>query len=151
MRSCQQRPSRPPPPWSRLSALRAAGGQSQAESAALTTLARDLPVYAGYVAEARSDYGLGYPVTDESGTPDHVGRFNHFEGGSIYWTPQTGAHEVHGAIRALWASLGWERSGLPPTPYVAGTWGPAGAFAPAVNPAPPIRGYLIAPGQAGSA
>jgi glucose-6-phosphate 1-dehydrogenase len=25
--------------------------------------------------------------------------------------------------------LGWERSGLAPTPYVAGTWGPAGAFA----------------------
>ena len=24
---------------------------------------------------------------------------------------------------------GWEHSGLPPTPYVAGTWGPAGAFA----------------------
>jgi glucose-6-phosphate 1-dehydrogenase len=24
---------------------------------------------------------------------------------------------------------GWERSGLAPTPYVAGTWGPAGAFA----------------------
>jgi hypothetical protein len=50
----------------RLSALRAAGGQDQAESAALDTLARDLPVYAGYVAEARSDYGLGYPVTGGS-------------------------------------------------------------------------------------
>jgi glucose-6-phosphate 1-dehydrogenase len=35
---------------------------------------------------------------------------------------------------AAWAWVdsiehGWERSGLPPTPYVAGTWGPAGAFA----------------------
>lgn len=55
---------------------------------------------------------LGYPVTDELGCPDGVGRFNHFEGGSIYWTPQTGAHEVHGAIRDLWASMGWERSFL---------------------------------------
>lgn len=55
---------------------------------------------------------LGFPVTDELGTPDGVGRFNHFEGGSIYWTPQTGAHEVHGAIRDLWAHHGWERSGL---------------------------------------
>jgi hypothetical protein len=53
---------------------------------------------------------LGYPLTDESGTPDGVGRFNHFQGGSIYWTPRTGAHEVHGAIRDKWASLGWERS-----------------------------------------
>lgn len=55
---------------------------------------------------------LGYPLTDESGTPDGVGRFNHFQGGSIYWTPQTGPHEVHGAIRDYWASLGWERSSL---------------------------------------
>ena len=49
-----------------LSALRAADGQNQAESAALSTLARDLPVYSGYVAEARSDYALGYPATGGS-------------------------------------------------------------------------------------
>lgn len=55
---------------------------------------------------------LGAPVTDELGTPDGIGRFNHFEGGSIYWTPQTGAHEIHGAIRAKWARLGWETSFL---------------------------------------
>src|SRR5882724_9720067 len=51
---------------------------------------------------------LGYPRTDESGTPDGVGRFNHFQGGSIYWTPGTSAHEVHGLIRGLWSILGWE-------------------------------------------
>ncbi|MGW1817559.1 LGFP repeat-containing protein [Streptomyces sp. NPDC002125] len=55
---------------------------------------------------------LGYPVTDESPCPDGVGRFNHFEGGSIYWTPETGAHEVHGPIRQTWADMGWERSFL---------------------------------------
>ncbi len=56
---------------------------------------------------------LGYPVTDETGTPDGVGRFNHFaQSGSIYWTPSTGAQSVHGAIRAKWASMGWERSCL---------------------------------------
>jgi len=55
---------------------------------------------------------LGFPVTDELGTPDRRGRFNHFEGGSIYWTPQTHAHEVHGAIRDKWASMGWEGSRL---------------------------------------
>ena len=32
--------------------------------------------------------------------------------GSIYWTPSTGAWSIHGAIRAKWASLGWERSCL---------------------------------------
>jgi uncharacterized protein with LGFP repeats len=55
---------------------------------------------------------LDYPLTDETGTPDGRGRYNHFQGGSIYWTPQTHAHEVHGAIRDKWASMGWERSFL---------------------------------------
>ena len=55
---------------------------------------------------------LGYPLSDESITPDGRGRYNHFQGGSVYWTPQTGAHEVHGLIRSRWAALGWERSAL---------------------------------------
>ena len=57
---------------------------------------------------------LGYPTTDERTTPDRAGRYNHFTGsaGSIYWSPATGAHEVHGAIAARWAALGWERSPL---------------------------------------
>ncbi|MBO9514527.1 MAG: hypothetical protein J7549_10455 [Variovorax sp.] len=53
---------------------------------------------------------LGYPRTDETGTPDGRGRFNHFQGGSIYWTADTGAHEVHGLIRDRWSALGWERN-----------------------------------------
>ncbi|GDY29684.1 choice-of-anchor D domain-containing protein [Gandjariella thermophila] len=58
---------------------------------------------------------LGYPVTDERGTPDGVGRYNHFSGSggaSIYWTPGTGAWAVYGAIRQQWAALGWERGRL---------------------------------------
>jgi uncharacterized protein with LGFP repeats len=55
---------------------------------------------------------LGYPVTDETGTPDNHGRYNHFQHGSIYWTPESDAHEIHGLIREKWASLGWERSFL---------------------------------------
>ncbi|HWE90577.1 MAG TPA: choice-of-anchor D domain-containing protein [Pseudonocardiaceae bacterium] len=56
---------------------------------------------------------VGYPITDESGTPDGNGRYNHFSlGGSIYWTRGTGAQAVYGAIRSLWASMGWERSYL---------------------------------------
>jgi LGFP repeat len=53
---------------------------------------------------------LGYPLGNETGTPDGMGRYNHFQGGSIYWTPTTGAHEVHGDIRRRWADLGWETS-----------------------------------------
>lgn len=58
---------------------------------------------------------LGYPTTDETTTPDGVGRFNHFAGSggaSIYWTPNTGAHGVYGAIRARWSALGWETGPL---------------------------------------
>jgi uncharacterized protein with LGFP repeats len=38
--------------------------------------------------------------------------FNRFQGGSICWTPHTGAHEVHGGIRQKWTDMGWERSRL---------------------------------------
>lgn len=34
---------------------------------------------------------LGYPVTDELTSPNGRGRYNHFQGGTIYWTPETGA------------------------------------------------------------
>lgn len=53
---------------------------------------------------------LGYPITDETATPDGVGRFSHFEHGSIYWKPTIGAHEVHGAIRTFWSAGGWEKN-----------------------------------------
>jgi hypothetical protein len=49
-----------------LSTLRAAGGQNQVASAALAALGGDLPLYTGYVAEARSAYALGYPLTGGS-------------------------------------------------------------------------------------
>jgi hypothetical protein len=51
---------------------------------------------------------LGPPITEERGTPDGVGRYNVFEKGSIYWTPQGGAFEVNGKIRDAWAQDGWE-------------------------------------------
>ena len=55
---------------------------------------------------------IGTPITEERGTPDGVGRYSVFERGSIYWTPQLGAHEVHGRIRDAWARSGWERGPL---------------------------------------
>ncbi|WP_432502355.1 N-acetylmuramoyl-L-alanine amidase [Kineococcus arenarius] len=53
---------------------------------------------------------LGYPLTDEVALPG--GAFSHFQGGSIYFSPRTGAHVVFGAIRDKWASLGWETGRL---------------------------------------
>jgi hypothetical protein len=55
---------------------------------------------------------LGLPTSDERGTPDGIGRFVTFQGGSIYWTPGTGAHAVYGAILGRWAQMGYERSVL---------------------------------------
>jgi hypothetical protein len=63
---------------------------------------------------------FGYPIADELPTPDESGRYNHFRavhlpekpGSSIYFHPDTGAHEVYGAIRDRWARRGWERSPL---------------------------------------
>lgn len=67
-------------------------------------------IYQKWKALGGIEYGI--PCTDESGTPDGVGRYNHFNNNSasIYWTPSTGAFEIHGAIRAKWAAMGWERS-----------------------------------------
>ena len=64
----------------------------------------------------------GYPITDQTATSDGRGRYNHFKAvhlkgqpqASIFWSPQTGAHTIYGAIRDKWASLGWEL-GLVPT------------------------------------
>ncbi|BCN41910.1 alpha/beta hydrolase-fold protein [Prescottella equi] len=55
---------------------------------------------------------LGFPTTPENGTPDGRGRFNHFQKGSIYWTPQTGAHAVSGPIRDEWVKQGYETGPL---------------------------------------
>ncbi|WP_191334840.1 choice-of-anchor D domain-containing protein [Amycolatopsis acidiphila] len=68
-------------------------------------------ILAKYKALGGPAGSLGYPITDEQGTPDGVGRYNHFsraDGASIYWTPNTGAHAIQGAIRTKWASMGWE-------------------------------------------
>lgn len=72
---------------------------------------------------------LGYPTTDELVTPDRTGAFNHFQGGSLYWTPATGVHLVAGAIQDAWAAQGWERGALGyPTTDEAATASRTGAF-----------------------
>lgn len=53
---------------------------------------------------------LGVPLHGELPTSDGIGRFNRFRNGMIYWTPQTGAFELHGEILDRWSSLGFELS-----------------------------------------
>ncbi|BCQ10840.1 hypothetical protein JMUB5695_04299 [Mycobacterium heckeshornense] len=48
-----------------------------------------------------SNSALGSPISNEQAGPGG-GRYTKFEGGGIYWTPQTGAHIVMGAIRDTW-------------------------------------------------
>lgn len=69
-------------------------------------------IFDRYAALGWDSSVLGFPTTDETATPFSVGRYNHFEYGSIYWSPSTGAHEVYGFIRDRWAALGWEKSYL---------------------------------------
>jgi hypothetical protein len=70
------------------------------------------PIDQKYAELGGSQGFLGQPVTEERVAPDGVGHYRHYQNGSIYWSPQTGAHEIHGAIRDKWASLGWERGFL---------------------------------------
>ncbi|MBI2603751.1 MAG: hypothetical protein HYW48_11930 [Deltaproteobacteria bacterium] len=69
-------------------------------------------IYQRFKAPGELTSFLGFPVTDELTTPDTVGRYNHFQQGSIYWRPCIGAFEVHGLIRNLWAAQSWENGKL---------------------------------------
>lgn len=69
-------------------------------------------IFFKYVQLGEVKSALGYPTSDEAGASDGIGRFSNFQHGSIYWTPQLGAHEVENAIYAKWVSLGKEKSFL---------------------------------------
>ncbi|MGY1845721.1 LGFP repeat-containing protein, partial [Modestobacter sp. SYSU DS0875] len=55
---------------------------------------------------------LGYPTTSATALSVGGGRFAHFQGGSVYWSPTTGARVLRGPVRDAWAASGWERSAL---------------------------------------
>ncbi|ABH00782.1 conserved hypothetical protein (plasmid) [Rhodococcus jostii RHA1] len=55
---------------------------------------------------------LGYPSSDELGTPDGIGRFNRFANGAIYWTAGTGAQAMSTTFFTKWGSLGYETGSL---------------------------------------
>lgn len=69
-------------------------------------------IYRKYIELGGVGGFLGYPQTDEQSTTFNTGRFNHFQGGSIYWTPELGAHAIGGAIRDNWWQLDGERGHL---------------------------------------
>ena len=65
-----------------------------------------------YTAMGAEATVLRYPTTNTTRTINGDGTYQHFQGGSIFWSGASGAHPVTGAIRSKWASLGWERSWL---------------------------------------
>ncbi|ART69042.1 hypothetical protein BTO20_10985 [Mycobacterium dioxanotrophicus] len=54
-----------------------------------------------YNATGGASSPLGLPTASEAAAPNG-GQFSTFNGGAIYWTPQTGAHIVWGGIRDAW-------------------------------------------------
>ena len=55
---------------------------------------------------------LGMPLSGDRAAPDGRGHYALFQHGSIYWTPQTGAHAVRGAILDEWGAQGFEAGPL---------------------------------------
>jgi hypothetical protein len=69
-------------------------------------------IYQRYVSLKAEAGVLGYPQTDETATSLGTGKFNHFDNGSIFWSPATGAWEIQGLIRDKWLTLSAERGFL---------------------------------------
>ncbi len=74
----------------------------------------------GYQAAQGPAGPLGLPTGDERGLPDGRGRMQSFQHGALYWTPQTGAQVVRGAILDEWGRQGYEGgpAGYPIAPEV---------------------------------
>jgi len=74
------------------------------------------PVWGGiltkYVSLGSEQGVLGYPTSAEKCTLKDGGCYQVFQGGSIYWSPASGAHPVRGGIGSKWTSLGYEKGTL---------------------------------------
>ncbi len=55
---------------------------------------------------------LGYPTSDERCGLAGGGCLTNFQGGTIYWSANSGAHYVRGAILNAWGRTGWEAGTL---------------------------------------
>jgi uncharacterized protein with LGFP repeats len=65
-------------------------------------------IFGDYVTNGSANGVLGLPTSDELTTGSGNGRYNHFQGGLIVWSPATGAHEVEGAILNEWGATSWD-------------------------------------------
>jgi len=73
------------------------------------------------VAAIASDYKalgtsiLGKPTSGAQIASDGTGVFQDYQGGVIYWSAATGAHDLYGAILQKWEALGGVKFGYPTT------------------------------------
>lgn len=66
------------------------------------------PIDQKYSSLSGSEVALGKPIGEEQASPDGRGRYRLYQNGAIYYTPQTGAHAVHGPIGNRWLASGAE-------------------------------------------
>ena len=59
-----------------------------------------------YYALGGPDGLLGIRTLSERATPEGRGRYAGYQGGRLYWSAGTGAHEVHGSILDTWVAAG---------------------------------------------
>jgi uncharacterized protein with LGFP repeats len=68
-------------------------------------------IYDRWVAMGGMTGPLGVPTSPEA-FGDGDTRYATFDNGAVYWSPETGAAPLTGAIYGAWGSLGFERSAL---------------------------------------
>jgi uncharacterized protein with LGFP repeats len=75
-----------------------------------------------WAAQGSENGALGYPTADEICGLVRGGCYQVFQGGGIYWSPGTGAHDMTGAILAEWGTWTWEAGvlGYPTTDVSCG-------------------------------
>ena len=102
----------PSPGSGRNAPLPGTSGTAAAQAVPVPFMAADVAILNLWTALGGATSFLGSQVGELGSCPDGIGYYNHFQGGSIYWSPSTGAHEVHGEIRNKWEALSWERGFL---------------------------------------
>lgn len=70
------------------------------------------PIRDAWTAGGGAGGALGLPTTVLGCGMVRNGCGQQFENGSLYWSPETGAHAVTGPIWNLWIANGWERGPL---------------------------------------
>lgn len=74
-------------------------------------------IRARWAATGHGDGVLGYPTADVKTGTVRGGSYQHYQNGWIVFSPATGAHTSMGAIRSVWAGLGYQdgKLGYPTT------------------------------------